>query len=91
MREFLAVPGAYIAGQGMGTGAEADVRCPAPIGAVVDGFEAGLCEIGDFVMMVAGPPKTSSQDVVLPATLFLGSLNVTPVGYHLGKGASFLY
>ena len=64
----------------MGAWAEADVRCPAPIGAVVDGFEAGLCEIGDFVMMVAGPPKTSARDDEQPATLFLGSLNVTPVG-----------
>ena len=53
MRKFLTVPGADVAGQGMGAWAEAYVRDAAPVGAVVDCLEAGPCEVGDLVMMVA--------------------------------------
>ncbi len=91
MRKFLAVPGADIAGQGMGAGAETHIRYPAPVGTVVDGLEAGFCEIGDFVMMIAGPSQATAQDVVLPEALFFGSLNITAVSDHLGEGASLLY
>ena len=71
----------------MRAGAQAEVGDAPPIGAVVHGLEAGPGEIGDLVMVEAGPGHPFAQAVILPPASLFRSLGVAPFGNLFGQGA----
>ena len=74
----------------MRPGTEADVGVAGPVGAVVDGLEAGQGPVGNLVVAVAGSVQAVAEEAVLCGALLLRGLFVAPLAHHLSERAALL-
>ena len=77
--KVVAVPAAAASTEGVGRWTQPNVGPALPVSAVVLGFKAGLCEVGDFVVDVSGGVELVAQYVVLPCALLVIGLYIFAV------------
>ena len=74
----------------MGPGAEADIGPGEPVAEIVPGLKAGLGEVGDLILGVAGPGQAAHRPQIQVGLLVVVR-QALPLGHPAGQGGALLH